>query len=128
MTELNLTVLAPFLIIATAPIIIMLTVTISRNFRVVYSFSLFMFLAAFASLFFIMPSAPVSIKPLFIIDGFSILLLGLIYFAGFLITALSKLYFDLQTGQKEEYFIILFVAVFGASVLVVSNHFASFFL
>jgi NADH-quinone oxidoreductase subunit N len=128
MTELNLLLLAPFLIIATAPIIIMLTVTISRNFNIVYGFSLVMFLAALISLFFISPYVPVIIEPLFIIDGYSILLLGIIFSISFMITVISKIYLNLQTGQREEYFIILFVAALGASVMVISNHFVSFFL
>jgi NADH-quinone oxidoreductase subunit N len=116
------------MIIATAPIIIMLTVTISRNFKVVYGFSLFMFVAAFITLFFVMNEVPVIIKPLFIIDGYSILFLGLILIASFLITVLSYIYLRKHGGEREEYFIILFIAIFGASVLVISNNFVSFFL
>lgn len=128
MTELNILCLMPFLITATAPIIIMLTVTISRNLKVVYGFSLFMFLAAFLSLFFVIPYLPIKIKPLFIIDGYSILFLGIIYSVSFLIAVLSYLYLNHHGDKREEYFIILFVAALGASVLVISNHFISFFL
>ena len=51
MTKLDFLCLTPLLIIASAPVIIMLAVTISRNFKFTYVFSLFMFLAAFLSLF-----------------------------------------------------------------------------
>jgi NADH-quinone oxidoreductase subunit N len=128
MNELNLSHLVPFLIIATAPIIIMLAITISRNYKVVYGFSLFMFFAAFLSLFFVMPDTPVYLKPLFIIDSYSILFLGIIYSVSFMITILSYIYLNHHGGEREEYFIILFVATLGASVLVISNHFISFFL
>jgi NADH-quinone oxidoreductase subunit N len=128
MSELNFLSLLPFMIIATAPIIIMLTVTISRNYKVVYGFSLFIFLAAFISLFFVMNRVPVIIKPLFIIDGYSIFFLGLILIVSFLITVLSYIYLKKHGGEREEYFIILFIAIFGASVLVISNNFVSFFL
>ena len=128
MSELNISLLAPFMIIATAPIIIMITVTISRNYKVVYGFSLFMFLAAFLSLFFIMPNTPVIIKPLFIIDSYSVLFLGIIFLVSFVITVLSYIYLNHHGGEREEYFIILFVAAFGASVLVISDNFISFFL
>lgn len=128
MNGLNISLLAPFLIIATAPIVIMLAVTVSRNFKVVYGFSLFMLLAAFLSLFLILPKTPINIKPLFIIDGYGILFLGIIFSVSFLIAVLSYIYFNRQSGQREEYYIILFVATLGASVLVISDHFVSFFL
>ena len=128
MTKLDFLCLTPFLIIASAPIIIMLTITISRNFRVIYGFSLFMFLIAFFSLFFVMPHATHNIEPLLIIDSYGILFFGIIYLAGILITILSYEYLNKHGGEREEYFIILFVAVLGASILVVANHFISFFL
>jgi NADH-quinone oxidoreductase subunit N len=87
-----------------------------------------MFLAAFLSLFFVMPDAPVIIKPLFIIDSYSVLFLGIIYLISFMITILSYIYLNRHGGEREEYFIILFVAAFGASVLAISDHFISFFL
>jgi NADH-quinone oxidoreductase subunit N len=128
LNELNFMSLLPFMIIATAPIIIMLTVTISRKFKVVYGFSLFMFVAAFISLFFVMNEIPVIIKPLFIIDGYSILLLSLIFLTSFLITVISYIYLKKHGGEREEYFIILFIATLGAAVLVIANNFISFFL
>ena len=128
MTRLDFLCLAPFLIIASAPIIIMITITISRNYKVIYGFSLFMFLAAFLSLFIVLPNTPYKIDPLLIFDNFSILLLGTIYCISFLITILSYVYLNHQGGEREEYFIILFVATLGASVLVTANHFISFFL
>lgn len=128
MTRFDFLCLVPFLIVAGAPVIIMLTITISRNYKVVYGFSLFMFLAAFLSLFFVLPNTPYKIEPLLIFDNYSILLLGTIYCISFLITILSYVYLNHHGGEREEYFIILFVATMGASVLVTANHFISFFL
>ncbi|NVO08755.1 MAG: NADH-quinone oxidoreductase subunit N [Bacteroidales bacterium] len=128
MTALDFICLAPFLLLASAPIIIMLTITITRNIKVVYGFSLLMFLLSFISLFIVAPYIPHVIAPLFIIDSYSLLFLAIIIFAGFLITILSYIYISQQGDDKEEYFIILFVAALGASVLVVANHFISFFL
>jgi len=128
MTALDFICLAPFLLLASAPIIIMLTITITRNIKVVYGFSLLMFLLSFISLFIVNSYTPHVIAPLFIIDSYSLLFLAIIIFAGFLITILSYIYISQQGDDKEEYFIILFVATLGASVLVVANHFISFFL
>lgn len=128
MTKLDFLCLTPFLIIASAPIIMMLTITIHRNLKVIYGFSVFMLLMAFLSLFLISPQAPYNIEPLLIIDSYGILFLGIIYFSGILITILSYEYLSKQGGEREEYFIILYIAVLGASILVVANHFISFFL
>jgi NADH-quinone oxidoreductase subunit N len=128
MTLTELKCLAPFLIIASAPIIIMITITVSRNYRVIYGFSLLMFLAAFLSLFFVLPATLYRFDPLLVFDSFSILLLGSIYIICFLVTILSYIYLNHQGGEREEYFIILFVATLGASVLITANHFITFFL
>jgi NADH-quinone oxidoreductase subunit N len=128
MTKLDFLCLLPLLVVASAPIIMMLTITIARNFKVVYVFSLLMFVAAIASLFFTVPYIPYRIEPLLILDGFSILFLGTVFGVSFLITIISYLYLKNHTGEREEYFIILFIATLGASVLVMANHFVTFFL
>lgn len=120
--------LLPLLILSAAPLVIMLTIVVVRNIKVVYGFSLLSFIAAFISLFFVSNSIPHSIEPLFIFDKFSILFLGIIYLASILITILSYIYFKSLAGEKEEYFIILFVATLGASILVLANNFVSLFL
>ena len=53
--------------------------------------------------------------------------MGLIIAASLLIALLSYSYNQLQSG-REEYLIILFIAALGAAVLVVANHFISFFI
>ncbi len=128
MTVTDFLCLAPFLIIAGAPLIMMLTIAFSRNYEVIYGFSVLAFLAAFVSIFFIIPAIPHNINPLFLFDHFSLFFLGMIIVAGLLITLLSHGYLKQQLGEKEEYYIILFVATFGAVVLVVANHFVTFFL
>lgn len=128
MTKTDFLCLAPLMIIAAAPVVIMLAVTVKRNFRFTYLFSLAMFLAAFISLFWVMPEAPHYFSPLFVIDGYGILFLGIIFLAAIMITVLSHEYLKNQSGEREEYFIILFVGVLGSSVLVIAEHFVSFFL
>jgi NADH-quinone oxidoreductase subunit N len=118
--------LMPLLIIASAPVIIMLFVTIVRNFRLIYLFTMLMYMAAFGSLFFITPYQ--NFENLIVIDSYGILFLGIIYITAILITVLSYEYLRIQAGEREEYFIIMLVAVLGASVLVLSEHFISFFL
>lgn len=128
MTSLDILCLTPLIILAIAPVILMLAVTVSRNLKFTYIFSLVMFLLAFASLFVIMPYAPHEYSSIMVLDSYGVLFLGIIYVAAILITVLSYEYLRLQAGEREEYFIILFVAMTGASVLIMAEHFVTFFL
>lgn len=128
MTKTDFLCLAPFLVLAAAPIIIMVMVTVARNFKAVYVASLLLFLLAFISLFYAAPHTTHRFDPLLIIDSFSLLFLGIILFAGLVITILSYEYLSKQGGEREEFFIILFLAVLGSSVLITANHFVTFFL
>jgi len=128
MSETDFFSLTPFLILAMAPIIIMIVISIFRNYEVVYSFSVLAFLAAFASLYFILPVIPHTIAPLFIIDPYSLFFLCIILISGLLITFLSYDYLKQLDGIREEYYIILFTSTLGAALLAVANHFILFFI
>jgi NADH-quinone oxidoreductase subunit N len=128
MTQTDFLCLSPFLIIATAPVVIMLVISILRNYEVVYGFSIFALLVALASILFIIPATPHSIEPLIIIDIYSLFFLGIIIFSAFLVTLLSYDYIKQLDGIREEYYIILFTSTLGASLLAVANHFILFFL
>ncbi len=128
MTLTDFLCLAPFLVIAIAPIVIMIVISILRNYEVVYGFSVLSLLAAFASIFFIIPSLPHPIEPLFIIDIYSMFFLGIIIISALLVTFLSYDYIKQLEGAREEYYIILFTTTLGASLLAVANHFILFFL
>jgi NADH-quinone oxidoreductase subunit N len=128
MTRPDLFCLLPLLILASAPVIMMLTIAVSRNLKVIYVFSLIMFAAALLSVFFIVPDVPRRIEPLIVIDYFSLVFLGALLCVCLLITAISYIYLNQHGGQREEYFVLLFVATLGACVLVTANHFVTFFI
>jgi NADH-quinone oxidoreductase subunit N len=128
MVKLDFICLLPFMVLAGAPVILMLIIIISRNLKVIYGFSLFMLSLAFLSLVFVMPVANRNIGSLLTIDNFGVLFLGIIFLAGILITILSYQYLSMHEGEREEYFIILFAAVLGSSILVTASHFITFFL
>ena len=128
MTQADLLCLAPFLIIAIAPVVIMIVISILRNYEVVYGFSVLSLLLAFTTLFFIASSVPHSIEPLFIIDIYSLFFLGIIIISALLVTMLSHDYIKQLEGVREEYYIILLTSTLGASLLAVANHFILFFL
>jgi NADH-quinone oxidoreductase subunit N len=128
MTVTDFLCLAPLLIIAIAPVVIMIVISVLRNYEVVYGFSVLSLLFAFVSIFFIVSSVPQSIEPLFIIDIYSLFFLGIIIISALLVTLLSYDYIKQIEGVREEYYIILFTSTLGASLLAVANHFILFFL
>jgi len=128
LTKLDLLCLIPLLIVASAPVIMMLTITVSRNLKVIYGFSLIMFAVAFLSVFFIVPHIPHRIEPLLVIDSFSLVFLGTLLCICLLITVISYVYLTQHGGQREEYFVMFFVATLGACVLVTASHFVTFFI
>jgi NADH-quinone oxidoreductase subunit N len=128
MTDKDFLCLTPFLIIAIAPVVIMIVISILRNYKVVYGFSVLSLLAAFVSIFFVLPSVPHTIEPLFIIDVYSLFFLGIIIISALLVTFLSYDYIKQLEGVREEYYIIIFTSTLGASLLAVANHFVLFFL
>jgi NADH-quinone oxidoreductase subunit N len=120
--------LTPLMIIAGAPILMMLTVAFTRNIKVIYGFSLLAFAIAFVSLFFVRTDIPCRVSTLFIFDNYSFLFSGIIILASLLVTLLSYDYLLYQESEKEEYFIILFVASLGSLLLVAASNFVSLFL
>ncbi|MEI6766313.1 MAG: NADH-quinone oxidoreductase subunit N [Bacteroidota bacterium] len=120
--------LLPLIILAVAPLFILLTIAVVRNHMVIYGFTLLGFIAAFLSIYFVLPLAPHEISGLFIIDRYSQLFLSIIILASLVITVLSYHYLKLHNGENEEFYVVLFVAALGAGILTISNHFASFFL
>lgn len=128
MTEKDFLFLTPFLIIAIAPIVIMLIVSLLRNYSVIFGFSVLSLICALCSVILIMPLVPHSIEPLFIIDAYSLFFTGIIIISALLVTFLSFEYIKQVEGVREEYYIVIFTATLGAIMLTAANHFVLFFL
>jgi len=120
--------LTPLLIIAVAPVVIMIVISVLRNYEVVYGFSVLSLLLALASVFFIVPAIPHTIETLFIIDIYSLFFLGIIILSALLVALLSFDYIRQLQGVREEYYIILFTSTLGATLLAVADHFILLFL
>jgi len=128
MTGKDFMYLTPFLIIAIAPIVIMIVVSIVRNYRVVFGFSALSLICALVSVILIMPLAPHTIEPLLLIDAYSLFFTGILIIAALLVTFLSYEYIKQVEGAREEYYIVIFTATLGAVLLAAANHFVLFFM
>src|SRR3546814_193183 len=105
-----------------------MAIAIRRNHLLMYLLTLFSLTVAFIALFPAARLIPRIIDPLFIIDGMGIFGAGLILAATMVIALLSYGYFEQRESRREEYYVLLDLAVLGAVVLVISRHFVSLFL
>lgn len=128
MTGTDFLCLTPLMIIAGAPVLMMLFVAIKRNLTIIYGFSIVAFIAAFLSLFVVLPAIPFKLSTLLVFDQFSILFFGIIILGSMLVTLISWDFIINQESEKEEYFIIMFIAALGSMILVSACNFVTLFL
>ncbi|MEN6623290.1 MAG: NADH-quinone oxidoreductase subunit N [Smithella sp.] len=128
MIPLELRALLPFMILAAAPVAIMINIAIYRNHEI--AFSLALGGIGFAILFLPVTGTilPESGAPLLSFDSYALFFITMILLAGIatLLTAFG--YLNLHRSDPEEFYILILTALLGASILVSSVHLAAFFL
>lgn len=127
-TKADLFLLSPHIILASASLIVMLSVAIKRNYLLVNILTLSLLLIAFLAVMCINNPVSENVVTLFIVDGFSRLLMALILAGSFIVVLISYSYLKNKPVIKEEYFILLLLSTLGAISIVISKHFISFFL
>src|SRR5262247_1053794 len=128
MTIDDLIALSPLLTIAAATVALMLVIAFHRDARVALLCSLAGIALALAMLPVAASRAPRQITPLLILDRYALFYLGLLFIAGFVVALLAHGYLGKLGGQLEEFYLVLLLATTGGAALVMSSHFASFFL
>jgi len=128
MTNEDLIALSPLLTIAATSVALMLVIAFHRNRLAALLCSLTGIALALAMLPVAASKAPRQITPLMILDQYALFYLGLLFIAGFVVALLAYGYLGKLEGQSEEFFFALMLATTGGAALVMSNHFASFFL
>lgn len=128
MNSTDLLALLPLIVMAVAPVLVMVVAAFRRSHRVSLVLSLLGYTLGFIALFVAIPYIPRQITPLVIVDRYGLFYMGLLFATGFAVSLLSYGYMESFDGAKDEYYVLVLLATFGSSVLVVSNHFATFFL
>jgi NADH-quinone oxidoreductase subunit N len=127
MTRQDLIAIVPLFILTSASILVLFSIAVRRNHKMIYAITTLSLLADFIYIAVAgMPDRVV--EPLFIFDGFGRFNLGLILLTAVMLTMLSFMYFEQREERKEEYYILLILATLGACVLAISKHFVSLFL
>ncbi len=128
MTGTELIALLPIILIAAAPIVVMLAVAFRREHRLTFMLTLAGLTLAFIAVFVVRPLAPVEVTPLLVIDHYALFYMGLIFAASFAIAPLCYGYLQARDDVPDELYMLLLMASLGAAVLAASTHFASLFL
>jgi NADH-quinone oxidoreductase subunit N len=118
----------PLFILTSAAILIMFSISVKRNHKLIYAITALSLIGDFVYLVMYNAKVKWTIEPLFIFDGFGIFNMGLILLTGVAVTMISYAYFEQREERKEEYYILLILATLGACTLVISKHFVSLFL
>src|SRR5262247_1062090 len=128
MTIDDLIALSPLLTIAAVSVALMLVIAFYRDARVALVCALIGIALALAMLPVAASKAPRQITPLFVLDRYALFYLGLLFIASFVVALLAHGYLGRVGGQLEEFYLVLLLATVGGAALVMSAHFASFFL
>lgn len=118
----------PLFILTSTAILIMFSISIKRNHKLIYVITAASLIGDFAYLVLYNAHVKWILEPLFIFDGFGVFNMGLILLATVAVTMISYAYFEQREERKEEYYILLILGTLGACTLVISKHFVSFFL
>jgi len=128
MTRADLLALAPLILLAVTAAAVMLQIAIRRRLALTLALSLAGLTAALAGLPLAARWSPGAVTALVVVDAYGIFYIDLILLATMACTLLSYGYLRRMGGECEEYYLLLLLAALGAAVLVVSRHFAAFFL
>lgn len=123
----NLFNLYPVLILAGFSLFSLLILTFYRNHVLSLILTLIAFLLAGISIFFIR-DIPDEVGHLLYVDQFGLFFILLIFVSGFVIAIISYFYLKGLEKRKEEYYVFLLLGSTGGSILILANHFISFFL
>ena len=128
MTLQDLRPLLPLLVLSAAILTVMLVTAFKRDHRLTFALTLLGLALSLAALPIASSGLPRFITPLVVVDAFAIFYIGLVLAASLVVVLISFNYLEKVSGNKEEYYLLTLLATLGAVVLVISNHFVSFFI
>ncbi|HSB93320.1 MAG TPA: NADH-quinone oxidoreductase subunit N, partial [Flavitalea sp.] len=128
MDDLQLQALLPFIVLASASIIIILLIAFRSSHTIIQVVGFILMCLVVFAMWYVRDTLPRAINPLFIIDGIGALFTGLIIFSVLIVGLFSFVYFEEREESPKEYYILIFLSTLGAATLTISSHFISFFI
>src|ERR1700730_9833823 len=121
-------VLSPLIAVSTTAVVLMIAIAVRRNHKAALVISLLGLAAAFGSLPLAVSEVPRQVTSLLILDSYSLLYMAILLCAAAFVFLFGYDYLGHRQEYREEFYLLILLATTGAMVLVVSRHFASFFL
>lgn len=118
----------PLLILAVTSVAVMIGIAIKRSHMAAAAISLAGLTASFVSLWPAFSAAPARITALLIVDRYALVYMALVLAASGAVVVLSFPYLASRSEHKEEFYLLLILAVVGSMVLAASSHMVSLFL
>ncbi|MFH0821454.1 MAG: NADH-quinone oxidoreductase subunit N [Pseudomonadota bacterium] len=118
----------PLIILAALPVFLTALLAFVRDYRIMAIGTAGGLGVSLAAVIVLAGGKPMTVTPLIVMDGYSHLFIVLIVTSGIVATLLS---FHYSTGPepiREEYYLLISLAVLGGAVVAAARHFASFFL
>jgi NADH-quinone oxidoreductase subunit N len=128
MNSTDLIAILPFVVLGGTVIIVMLGIAFYRDHRLTAILSLLGLILSVVAIGPASYAAPRQVTPLFVIDGYALFYMGLMFAASIAVLLLSYGYLAVRREQPDEFYLLVLTATLGAIALVASDHFASFFL
>jgi len=128
MDALQLQALLPFIVLASASIVIILLIAFRLSHTVIQVTGFLMMCIVVFTMWYVRGTLPRAIMPLFIVDGLAALFTGLIILSVLVVGLFSFIYFEEREENPKEYYILIFLSTLGAAILTISRHFISFFI
>lgn len=116
------------ILIAATSILLMLAIAFKRHHAMAAVLTVAGLIAAAMSIVPVVSYVPRQVTPLLIIDRYGLFYMGVMISSAVAVAMLAYPYGEKHEGHREEMYVLLLVATLGCTVLVASNHLASFFL
>jgi NADH-quinone oxidoreductase subunit N len=128
MTLAALYMILPVVLLAVTAVGVMLSIAVRRSHTMTAVLSLVGLIASLVALLGPGSALPRPVTSLFVVDGPALYFIALLLVAALCVVVFAYGYLGRQSGNREEFYILLVLATLGAAVLVLSNHLASLFL
>jgi NADH-quinone oxidoreductase subunit N len=128
MTVADLSALLPLIAVATTIMVLLVMIAIRRSFVTAAVATLIGHGVALATLPMAASAMPHPVMSLLVLDGYGLFYLALLLTVSGMVAMLAYGYLKGRGGNCEAFYVLQMLAALGASVLVMSSHFVSFFL
>ncbi|WP_140178641.1 NADH-quinone oxidoreductase subunit NuoN [Providencia stuartii] len=127
-TPQQLIAILPLLIVGLTAVVVMLSIAWRRDHLTSATLTVFGFAVALLSLFFIADSLPMEVTQLIRVDGYAMFYTALVLIAGMATSIFAFHWLEGFNDNRDEFHLLLTIAVAGGVLLSMSNHMASMFI